>query len=146
MKTYTQAEAKKKVISILVRLEKRFADKQVEGTRSVPSAPNTSVFRATQSGFIRTTSHHRSTGYAGMQHRREFALQVGALVTREDKAAIKKALVYAMKRAFGDRLTYTEGDRWNDPRFLVECDGPISENKVVVAQDFGTNYSTWFLA
>ena len=145
MKTYTQAEAKKKVISILVRLEKRFADKQVGGTRSVPSAPNTSVFRATQSGFIRTTSHHRSTGYAGMQYRREFALQVGSLVAPEDDAAIKKALIYAMKRAFGDRLTYTEGNHWKDPRFIVECDGPISENKVIVSQDFGTNYSTWFL-
>ena len=145
MKTFTQAEAKKKIIAILVRIEKRFADKQVEGTITIPSSPNTSMFRAVQSGFIRTTSHHRSAGYSGMSYPREYALQVGALVSREDKDAIKKALMYAMKRAFGGRLTYTEEDKWSGPYFRVECDGPEGKNKAIVSQDYGTNYSTWFL-
>lgn len=145
MKTYTQDEAKKKIKAIFLRIEKKFADKQVTGTRSIPAAPNTGRFFATQSGFIRTTTHHCSFAYGGSATRRPFALQVGSLVTREDQLAIKKALSYAMKRAFGERLEISEGNTWSGPHFDVFCDGPVGNNRAIVSEDFGTNYSTWFL-
>lgn len=145
MKMFTQDEAKKKVIGIFVRLEKKFAGKQVSGTGATPSSPDTRRFIATQSGFIRTTTNYCSFGYGGFAARRPFALQVGTLVSLEDQAAIKKSLIYAMKRAFGAHLKFTDGNRWDNPCFIVTCHSSEGEERVLVSQDIGTNYSSWYL-
>jgi hypothetical protein len=115
-----------KYYNALRYIEKHYKEHETTAD-SVPSAPNTSTFRATRSGFIKIRENytHRG-GYYGFDRSLPYALVVGSRVRSDISEEIKELVEEASNEA-KEHIT-------------------INGNKPFFHESHGTNFSTFGLA
>lgn len=135
-----------KMLSILETVEEKYKNQSSTNTSSSPAAPNTSIFRATQSGFIRMVpgTYESVWSYSEKKYIKQIksygALQVGTLIDPSIRKEMFQDIGELLKQEFGNEV-----DTIQDGYLILVDEGKEYPTRVVLDYQFGTNYCSFVI-
>lgn len=141
-----KSEVVGKMLEILEMVCEKYNEHSSNITKSVPSAPNTASFRATQSGFIRMAGmvYKNDWSYSEKKYVKKVvsygALQVGTLVPTEIRKEISNDIGNRLNQAFGSYLDSYDGG-W----FVLVDEGKEYPTRVFLDTVYGSNYISFMV-